>query len=280
MMRLAWLTLAACSAAADAPRLVAITDDPPSAACPRGGTTITAGLDDNRNGTLEPGEVEVSEQQCRDPIIHGDLVIENALDVDAARGITEIEGSLIIARVAPGDLSSLIRIRGSLVADDVAGVIAAPSLIEVGGSVDLEATGVELPALASIGFALRLDLTGEPTTVTLPALTALRNNLALHGNLAFSAPHLERANALVAVPRVDEPDDGRVGVTAIDLPALTTLTGGLDLERTQLTTLSLPALTSASSLTVVDNAQLCTSVVTALQARTGITGWVSYNKDC
>lgn len=272
------VALAACASDEPPARLVAVIDEPPGAVCPRGGTTVIAGNDDDGDGTLSSGEIEVRQHRCADAVVQGDLVIENSLEVGDATGVTEINGSLIIDSVVPVDLSSLVRVGGSLIVLGVDGAITAPSLAEVGGSVDIQATGASLPALRSLGYELRLDMTGGPTTVELPALTAVPAVIQLSGNLAFSAPQLARAGGLAVTSAVGQPANA---VTAVALPALTTLDGALAIIGTQLATLALPALVHAQSIEIGRNPALCNSIAADIAAHVETTQVLLYdNKDC
>ena len=44
--------------------LIAMTTEPPGANCGLGGTKITSGIDDNEDGTLDPGEVDATSYVC------------------------------------------------------------------------------------------------------------------------------------------------------------------------------------------------------------------------
>lgn len=48
----------------DGPVLSLVTPEPAGSRCPRGGSRVDAGVDDNRNGTLETGEVDTTNFVC------------------------------------------------------------------------------------------------------------------------------------------------------------------------------------------------------------------------
>lgn len=199
----------------------------PNEACSLGGFFVEAGTDDNGDGALSDGEVDVvisttCAPQTESPGVDlvGNVVIDEALDLVAFASVRNIVGDLIIRSADIDELDSEL-------------------LLTVSGTIDVS----ESPNLNAIRFSRLQELGGlktenddvEPAhiarnlrTIELPSLTDLKE-------LSIGSVF----------------DEETIALEVLSLPALTTITGSFRLVGTQLTNLSLPALHAASSILLI-----------------------------
>ena len=116
--------------------------EPEGPNCTTGGTLVEAGVDGNRNAVLDDSEVLATTYVCQPSVTHhGTLVVEDAADLEALRGISNIRGNL------------------TLQALDVA-VLVLPGLVSVEGTLEIHGAAlqrVELPALRYVGGTLSIS---------------------------------------------------------------------------------------------------------------------------
>lgn len=173
------LLVSACRASALS--LVDLETEPPGINCPSGGTAILVGLDDNKDGALQAGEVDSTAFVCNGEdgqdggglfglVLEGSFTIQNELDLAAMAGVQTVTGNLTIS--APGlsavSLSDLLGVQGSL-------IVNSPGT-----------TVLDLPALTSIGQDWTVLPSAALQTISAPSLLSVGND-AIIDQQAFSA---------------------------------------------------------------------------------------------
>ena len=151
---------AAPDAAPDASmRSITRTEEIPfSPECPASGTRVLVGFDDDGDGVLDDREVDSMTVACRELVRHeGDLIVRNAVDADAVRGINIVTGSLIVdaPNLTSVDLSALTEVGGDLLYH-LDGPLVVPLLQTVGLRFEVTAWAYDAPRLVSVGGALTL----------------------------------------------------------------------------------------------------------------------------
>lgn len=236
------------------PTLVRRDVEPPGPSCFRGGTAVHSGPDLDRNGTLDDAEIVATSFVCTvSDIFEGDFTPAMWSDPAAVTALGQarvVTGRLAIAGEAPVSLPALELVGGSVVLSR-AGTPArfeATALAHIGGNLVVDGPGftgdLVLPALVRVGGDLTL---GDATLpgFRAPRLASVGGSLIAHGAAlaALELPALRTAGS-VAVTELP--------VTALELPAMTTVLGGLRLGRLPaLTLLDLPALRSVGDQLVL-----------------------------
>jgi len=212
--------------------LTGVSPEAPGTHCPHGGARIDLGLDTNRNGALDTGEITSTRYVCQDSSIDtmhfGDISIHSAADLAQLDGVQILIGDLIFE--APFGTS--------LVAADLEKV-SGQIVCSVGeGPGSGGGGGEDLVGLASLTFPLLTQVGGM--------YIANQEDL-----VRVSAPMLETANSLDF--------ESNPKLTALDFPVLRRLSEGLYLyELDAITTLNFPVLTSVEYLVIEDNPLLTT----------------------
>jgi len=207
--------------------------------CTYGGTRIDSGLDANGNGTLDANEVTATAYACdaagatpsNGGVLSGTFTVYNSGDIAFLHGFTSITGTLYIN--AQGldtvSLDSIESVGALRVEQPDLVSLAMPALTQAGGVYIHEPatfTQLDLPALASVGadgldievddyfdggevgFSSHPRVTGTPNVFAFPALTQVGGDIYVSG---------------------DHYADPAIIVPLLDLSALTTFTGELDL---------------------------------------------------
>lgn len=264
--------------------LTATLEEPPGANCVDGGTAVVAGLDVDRDGTLDADEITATTYVCAPAaaVIDGDVTVSDAPALRALDGVTAITGTLTIdaPALATVDLTTLVHVGaldvvhatagaaielpalrgvdGAFIVGSDAGVgtVAAPQLRRAGATtLALGGTQLTLPALTAVD---QLDILGDNLTqIDLPALTTCAQLLRIRGdavtNVDLSA--LQSADLLLF----------SAGLSTLALPALRNvgiLSLGLGMPTT---TVSAPQLTTARSVFLFGLTQLSSLDLTSLQ---------------
>jgi len=132
--------------------------------CPDGGIALLAGVDDDRDGTLDEGEIDAVAYVCNAPAanVGGDRCIRNQDAVDLLRGVARIDGDLFIVATEVVDL-------------------ALPSLTTVTGDIEIESNPdlatVDLGGLTSVGGGVDIDHNPNLTDVSLANLSSVGGHL-------------------------------------------------------------------------------------------------------
>lgn len=144
--------------------------------------------------------------------------------------------------------------------------IRLPALTCVGGFLIIEGdvASIALPTLASVDGSVIISYNLALTELDLPMLTTVGGILDLSHNAALSA--LELPVLTIVGERLGPGDDerynrglflGDTALTELDLPALTAVSGDLNILETRfLTRIRVPRLASVGELTIADNAAL------------------------
>jgi hypothetical protein len=246
-------------------RTMAKTD---TEACAAGGVEVAQGTDRNDDGKLSDDEVTQATMVCG-TAVEGDLRLSTPADLERAKGVVAITGSLVIdgSAIEEALLPDLRVVAGTLSLGYGAAVsrITLPKVQSI-GTIDLSSNAVleelHLPALWGVHRAKLRDLSNF-STLELPALTSVETSLELTtlpkmGNL--SLPALYQVGVLwldgIASTSV-ESDLQYADLVYVSLPALETLRLDLlascrdfDLRKTGLTTFSLPRLRTARGVSV------------------------------
>ncbi|GHH00631.1 hypothetical protein [Comamonas sp. JC664] len=120
--------------------------------CATGGTVVEAGVDGNRNAVLDDAEVLAATYVCQPTVTHhGTLVVEDAADLEALRGLSSIRGNLTIQ--AP-DLVELV----------LPGLVSVDGTLEIHGSPALRR--VELAALRYVEGTLSIGGSAQLTELS------------------------------------------------------------------------------------------------------------------
>ena len=250
--------------------LVSVVPEPPGPHCADGGSAIEAGLDTNRNGVLDPGEVTTTSYVCdgesgvlvrvvAEPAgnncLRGGSAILSGFDTnhDGILEDSEVTNTSYVCDPVPtvlvGDvtinsaadltqLTGVPRIEGSLIlqAPDVT-LLYLPDLVEIAGDLNvsyeyLDVAAVRLPKLVTIGGALYIELGGRGDPLTELTLPALTSASSLDINDGY--------------------------LTTLDLDALTSVPGTFFLSSNSLTSMPmLPALTRTGTVTI--DCYVCTT---------------------
>lgn len=200
------LAVAAC--ATDDPEplpapALSITDNVPvTEQCPVGGTRVRSGHDEDRSGTLEPGEIETSTVTCIEPVtLHGDIVVTDDSDPALLTGVTYIDGSLSVTTSRGIDLSQLVHIRGDLRVRALGGVIDLGALVALGGGIEVHGRMTfQAPQLTRIAFLQGFGSIEEPgveSSVVMTTLTTVDNSIAFFRGLrGLGLPALRTVGSL------------------------------------------------------------------------------------
>jgi hypothetical protein len=274
---IALLALAACAPGRSS--LLSTTRVEPGADCADGGVAVQSGIDDDGDGVLGPEEVDATTFVCDGedgapgadgqdgtdgqdgadgqdgvpelgPVVEGDYVIENSVDVALLAGVEEITGDLVFMEssstaswtprawsITLPDLQSVggtIQISSTLHVES----LSLPSLTTVGGDLRVEGTYtlamVEVPSLRTIGGALMVNYaSGLRTIEGLEDIDSAQQVYVTSNDSleTFEGPDLVGAVFVMANPALTtvrgfastEVVTGQIYVS--DNPALTTLEG-------------------------------------------------------
>jgi hypothetical protein len=221
------------------PTLLRMDPEPPGPNCFHGGTVVRSGPDRNRNGVLDDVEIVMTTYVCTvSELFEGNFTAAMWHDPAAVLALGQarvVTGSVTIDSDAAVSLPMLELVGGSvtLVHAGTPAGFSAPALAHIGGDLVVNGAGFSselvLPALARVGGLLTLTDTTLPG-FRAPSLAEVSGTLAVNGaalaTLDLSALRVAGDLRLV-----------NLAVTAVELPALTTVLG--DLSLTQLHALTL-----------------------------------------
>ena len=265
-----------------APALAAVREDvePAGVNCSHGGIAFRAGVDDDRDGSIDDAEIEHTRYACRPaPAVAlfrqraepagshcatGGTAVDTGVDDDADGALDDGEvdtTTRVCAEAADEIIDGDLRIDG-IISDEqraryarvrvVAGnvivsravsrAIALPALQVVRKSVFIDGVDVQLPSLVTVGDALFFD--GGGASVTLPSLVTVGGQLSvdIHGHDgALSLPELTTiGGAFFSVSATN---------ATVDAPKLTAVRGQLWF-RGAMPSINLGALTTVERLTL------------------------------
>jgi len=262
-----------CDGSAGETVLIRVDTEAPGANCADGGSAIYVGLDANRDGVLESSEIQQTHFLCGivplPPVIDGDFVIRNDVDVTELAGVTMITGTLTIdsSTLQTIDVPSLTDV-DAIVCDlvdsgcDSLETLSLPQLRAIHDRAHIWGANLatlDLPRLAS---APTLDLAGSFTSVSLPTFT--------NGVVSFSGVQLSQVdlpNLANGGVRIISSPGSEPALSSLSLPSLTA--GDVQLEHTNLTSIALPVL-STGSVDLENNALVQHLDVPSLQAAPAI----------
>jgi len=250
-----------CNSDSGPTQLVAVVDEPAGANCAAGGVAVETGLDDDRDGELDEGEVDEIRYVCdADPapdVIYGNLFIEDADDAAELAGVRVVTGSVVVDAL---DLSALdvaaleevgwdLTMWNASVAD-----LSAPQLRVVGhdlGTETQELVSLDLSGLEEVGRTIDIN---EGALVDLDLSSLVRvgvpgssGDLRLAGPLSsVSLDKLEEVERFIAI-------HGRQ-TTSVSAPLLAHAYSLLISDSSVLEAVSFPALIDAEFVGVVDTA--------------------------
>jgi hypothetical protein len=207
---------------------------PAGAPCPHGGTAVSSGIDDDRDGALDDGEIDQTAYVCspapsvslirRDPLPvgaeacpDGGVTVHGGIDDDGDGVLADAEIETTthvcdVAEIVDGDLT--------LDASTSPAQLARYAAVRViTGSLIIGVDGVDLPALEVVGDSL--IATEGVTTVALPGLTRVGGVVALASTAltALDLSALAQAGTLSILTSAT--------MTEVALPALTGVLGDL-----------------------------------------------------
>jgi hypothetical protein len=260
-----------CSSA-DAASLV--RTEPADERCAHGGTAVLSGLDRDGNGTLDAAEVATTTLVCADALVlpatrldaeaagancaAGGTAVRTGLDLD---GDGELgDGEVNATRYVCNDLE-LTRVDAEPAgARCVAGGAAVHAGRDRDGDGALGDTEIERTEVVCGTVVV-----GDVEVETAAQLAALRGIVAITGDLdietdgvaAIELPALRTIGGRLEIRHA-------TGIERIELPVLTTVTGTLDVRSQPLTALALPLLADAGDVAITDNAQLARLELPAL----------------
>ena len=153
------------------PPLTATADEPPGANCEFGGARIESGPDENRNGTLEAGEVTATAYAC---------------NADGAPQCDVLQGSYTIANSADRDLLAFLGCRsisGDLTVSGIESLVGLEALTSVGGTLQIAYAPdlLDLTGLGGLTSAGALVLGSGPVP---PGFPPIPSNLIALGSLS------------------------------------------------------------------------------------------------
>jgi hypothetical protein len=227
-------------AGADVPgpaSLARIDDEPAGEHCTNGGVAVRTGVDDDRDGALDDGEIDATRYVCEAEVWQGDFGPDEWKDpakVAVLRRVRAVTGDLSL--LEPADLPKLEVVGGQLGIGTAPA--ALPSLWLVAGDLVLAGATAEvrLPALTTVGGDLRQWYGSSVGVLALPALTRVGGDLAIYGGLTrvdLSRLRVVDGSQIVSCPALAE----------LGLGSLTSIGGDLILERVRaLSRLDLPML--------------------------------------
>lgn len=225
------LLFPACSAEP----LIVLLNELPGANCSNGGTAIQTGLDENRDGQLQEGEVTETSFVCNGEddllpaLLEGSLTIANQADIDRAVQVEAITGDLVLqlAGLDSITLPNLALVEGQLITISIDGALASlPELLSA-GSLQVD-SALSAPKLTTTGD---VSLGADAQALDLSSLQ--------------SASHLENLGGGFG--------QGSDGLTDLSLPALERLDSLRLTNNDTLETLSAPLLTQISEALVISN---------------------------
>jgi hypothetical protein len=242
-----------CDGTAGEVVLIRIDTEASGANCADGGSAVNVGLDANGDGVLEDSEIQQTHFLCGivplPPVIDGDFVIHNDVDVTQLIGVTTITGTLRIdaTTLQTIDLPNLTDVDAVVCDINDSGcrslvTLAMPQLRVIHASLFHADTyiwgnalvAIDLPRLVSAPY---LDLRANFTTLSLPAFTTGQVRVYSGQLSEIDLPSL--TNGFVSV-------ESSQGLSSLSLPSLTT--GGVQLTHTNLTSIGLPVLSSGTYL--------------------------------
>lgn len=265
----------ACNPAAPAVVIARSTDVPAGSTCSHGGTAVHAGIDDDLDGVLADGEIDITTTACNPPPFEvvvrrevlapaadgcpaGGTAVHSGLDRDRD-GILddeEIEQTTQVCaedQLVIGDLT----IGAGATADEIARYAA---LRVVTGTLQIDALDVSLPALEQVGGSLNVG--GATEHLALPQLQRVGEVLSIYGfelrSLDLGALHIvdelwyagnwREDLVLPALAEVRGP----VMVTGVSGFSAPGLVSAATLELTWLSAVDLPALRSVSGQVMLE----------------------------
>jgi hypothetical protein len=193
-----------------------------------------------------------------DAVIDGDLIVTDNASLDAAIGITEITGNVVIegaSITSVGQLATLVTIGGDFRFINSAGIdaLVLPALESIGGSLfvmeaDTGLESVDAPELVTVGEDVRFEDAPALTSISLPKLAAIDRDLYLGAYDYPSFPDVFDENSCVGLFTARP----LLSLESVDLGALVTIGRDFDVEDcTALRSLSLPSLTSIGGMLAV-----------------------------
>jgi hypothetical protein len=258
---------------ATVPTVVRIDAEPAGAHCPGGGKAVRSGADRNGDGVLEDAEVTATTYACeRDAVYYGDFTAAQWHDPQAVARLGDAE--VVIGNIAMGDskaldpvsLPRLLIVHGSITIGDGAGAaIELPSLTEITGDLSAHTAAVHgrfaLPSLVRVGGTVDVGLPGADE-VEAPVLRQIGGSLLVSGSgiAEVAMPRLASIGGSLSV--ID------TALAELPLPALQTVGVNVIIgdNRALTSVAGLAALATVShTLSIVDNAALATVELPALQ---------------
>jgi hypothetical protein len=164
-----------------------------SETCPKGGTLVETGIDDDRDGALDDAEVDHAATVCGDAELWAGDVTDDDLKDSARRSkldnVRVITGALTSRSTFYVNLPRVELIAGDVTITGETSTILLPALRSIGGDVSLSMPqfGIAWPALESIGRGLSVANPfgiSPAMAVAAPKLTRIGGDLHMESNSA------------------------------------------------------------------------------------------------